>query len=110
MVKAKSFDISMRAVWDAYRKVEANGGASGIDQQSLEDFGQDLSNNLYKLWNRLCSGSYFPPPVLQVEIPKAQGGTRTLGIPTVSDRIAQMVIKQAFEPRTQEVVSWVSNE
>lgn len=99
MVKAKSFDISKRAVWDAYRKV--NGGASGVDQQSLEDFDQDLSNNLYKLWNRLCSGSYFPPPVLQVEIPKAQGGTRTLGIPTVADRIAQMVIKQAFEPNVE---------
>ncbi len=98
MAKAKSFDISKRAVWDAYRKVKANSGAAGVDQQSLEDFGQNLSNNLYKLWNRLGSGSYFPSLVLQVEIPKTQGGMRTLGIPTVSDRIAQMVVKQAFEP------------
>ncbi len=89
MVKTKPFSISKRAVWDAYRKVKANRGASGVDHQSLEDFGQDLANNLYKLWNRLCSGSYFPPPVLQVEIPKAQGGKRTLGVPTVADRIAQ---------------------
>lgn len=101
MVKTKPFSISKRAVWDAYRKVKANRGASGVDHQSLEDFGQDLSNNLYKLWNRLCSGSYFPPPVLQVEIPKAQGGKRTLGVPTVADRIAQMVVKQAFEPSVE---------
>ena len=61
MVKTKSFNISKRAVWDAYRKVKANRGAAGVDHQSLEDFEQDLANNLYKLWNRLCSGSYFPP-------------------------------------------------
>jgi len=98
MVETKSFGISKRAVWEAYRRVKDNRGAAGVDHQSLEDFGQDLSNNLYKLWNRLASGSYFPPPVLMVEIPKAQGGMRTLGIPTVADRIAQMVVKQAFEP------------
>ena len=101
MDKTKSFNISKKAVWDAYRKVKANGGAAGVDHQSLEDFGQDLTNNLYKLWNRLCSGSYFPPPVLEVEIPKAQGGKRKLGIPTVADRIAQMVVKQAFEPSVE---------
>jgi RNA-directed DNA polymerase len=98
MGETKPFGISKRAVWEAYRRVKDNRGAGGVDHQSLEDFGQDLSNNLYKLWNRLASGSYFPPPVLMVEIPKAQGGMRTLGIPTVADRIAQMVVKQAFEP------------
>jgi RNA-directed DNA polymerase len=98
MDKAKPFGISKRAVWEAYRRVKENRGAAGVDHQSLEDFGQDLSNNLYKLWNRLASGSYFPPPVLMVEIPKAHGGTRMLGVPTVTDRIAQMVVKQAFEP------------
>ena len=98
MVEAKPFGISKRAVWEAYRRVKENRGAAGVDHQSLEDFGADLSNNLYKLWNRLASGSCFPPPVLMVEIPKAQGGIRTLGIPTVADRIAQMVVKQAFEP------------
>ena len=98
MVETKSFGISKRAVWDAYRRVRKNGGAAGMDRQSLEAFEQDLANNLYKLWNRMVSGSYFPPPVLKVEIPKAQGGMRTLGVPTVADRIAQMVVKQAFEP------------
>ena len=98
MGETKPFGISKRAVWEAYRRVKENRGAAGVDHQSLEDFGQDLSNNLYKLWNRLASGSYIPPPVLMVEIPKAQGGMRTLGIPTVADRIAQMVVKQAFEP------------
>lgn len=98
MSETKPFGISKRAVWGAYRKVKANHGAAGVDRQSLEDFSKDLKNNLYKLWNRLASGSYFPPPVLLVEIPKAQGGTRKLGVPTVSDRIAQMVVKQALEP------------
>ena len=98
MDETKPFGISKRAVWEAYRRVKENRGAAGVDHQSLEDFGENLSNNLYKLWNRLASGSYFPPPVLMVEIPKAHGGMRTLGIPTVADRIAQMVVKQAFEP------------
>ena len=98
MVKTKPFGISKRAIWEAYHRVRKNGGAAGVDRQSLEDFEQDLPNNLYTLWNRLASGSYFPPPVRMVEIPKAQGGKRKLGIPTVADRIAQMVVKQAFEP------------
>ncbi len=98
MVETKPFGISKRAVWEAYRRVKENRGAAGVDHQSLEDFGENLSNNLYKLWNRLASGSYFPPPVLMVAIPKAHGGVRMLGIPTVADRIAQMVVKQAFEP------------
>ena len=71
MDETKPFDISKRAVWDAYRKVRENRGAAGVDRQSLEEFEKDLSNNLYRLWNRLASGSYFPPPVLMVEIPKA---------------------------------------
>ena len=98
MGETKPFAISKRAVWEAYLRVKENRGAAGVDRQSLEAFEQDLANNLYKLWNRLASGSYFPPPVLAVEIPKARGGFRRLGVPTVADRIAQTVVKQAFEP------------
>jgi RNA-directed DNA polymerase len=101
MVETKPFGISKRAVWEAYQRVKENRGTAGVDGQSLEDFERDLANNLYKLWNRLASGSYFPPPVLAVEIPKAGGGKRRLGVPTVSDRIAQMVVKQAFEPEVE---------
>ena len=79
---AKPFDISKQEVWDAYKRVKANRGAAGVDEQSIAEFEADLPNNLYKLWNRLVSGSYFPPPVRQVEIPKETGGTRMLGIPT----------------------------
>ena len=99
MTKAKSYEISKRVVWEAYKKVKANRGAAGVDGQSLAVFGRDVGNNLYKLWNRMSSGSYFPPPVRLVEIPKGTtGATRPLGIPTVSDRIAQMVVKLVFEP------------
>ena len=98
MVKTKPFGISKRAVWEAYRRVRKNGGAAGVDRQSLEEFEQDLPNNLYKLWNRLASGSYFPPPVLMVEIPKAQGGMRTLGVPTVTDRIAHSAPRPTPQP------------
>lgn len=101
MAEAKPFGISKRGVWEAYCKVKENRGAAGVDGQSLEDFERDLKNNLYKLWNRMTSGSYFPPPVLAVEIPKAGGGKRRLGVPTVSDRIAQMVVKRAFEPEVE---------
>ena len=90
---AKPYVIAKRAVWEAYQQVKANRGAAGIDDETIAMFEQNLSKNLYKLWNRMSSGSYFPPPVKQVEIPKAKGGTRKLGIPTVSDRIAQTVIK-----------------
>ena len=93
MSEAKPFDISKRQVWEAYKVVKANDGAAGVDRQEIEDFDKDLKNNLYKLWNRMASGSYFPQPVLRVEIPKSDGGVRQLGIPTVSDRIAQAVIK-----------------
>ena len=99
MTKAKPYAISKQVVWEAYKKVKANRGAAGVDGQSLAAFEKDLKNNLYKLWNRMSSGSYFPPPVLRVEIPKGTtGATRPLGIPTVSDRIAQMVVKSMFEP------------
>ena len=98
MNKARPFLIGKREVWEAFKKVRANGGAAGVDGQSIKDFEKDLTNNLYKLWNRMSSGSYFPPPVRGVEIPKPDGGKRPLGIPTVTDRIAQMVVKQRLEP------------
>jgi RNA-directed DNA polymerase len=85
-------------VWEAYKRVKANRGAAGVDGESIAEFDLDLKKNLYKLWNRMSSGSYFPPPVRTVEIPKDGGGTRTLGIPTVADRIAQMVAKMYLEP------------
>jgi RNA-directed DNA polymerase len=96
--KSKPFEISKWAVWEAYRRVKANKGAAGVDEQSLEEFERDLSGNLYKLWNRLSSGSYLPPPVRAVEIPKRSGGSRVLGVPTVADRIAQTVAAGYLEP------------
>jgi len=101
--KAKPFDIPKREVWEAFKRVKANQGAAGVDRQSIADFEADLSNNLYKLWNRLSSGSYFPPPVRRVDIPKADGGTRPLGIPTVADRIAQEVARRYLEPYLEAV-------
>ena len=100
----KPFDISKREVWEAYEKVKANKGAPGADGCSIEDFGKDLKNNLYKIWNRMSSGSYFPPPVLAVEIPKPHGGgTRILGVPTVADRIAQTVAARRLEKKVEPV-------
>ena len=98
MTEAKPFTISKRLVWQAWQKVKANKGAAGTDGQSLADFEANLGGNLYKLWNRMSSGSYFPPPVLRVDIDKSGGGTRTLGVPTVADRIAQTVVKLIVEP------------
>jgi len=98
MQEAKPFQISKLQVWEAFKKVKANRGAAGVDGQSLAEFEEDLSRNLYKLWNRLSSGSYFPSPVRRVEIPKSDGRMRPLGIPTVADRIAQMVVKHTLEP------------
>jgi RNA-directed DNA polymerase len=100
----KPFDITKQEVWQAYLKVAANKGAAGVDGVGLAEFESDLKSNLYKIWNRMSSGSYFPPPVRAVEIPKAHGaGTRTLGVPTIGDRIAQTVvaarIEAAVEPR-----------
>jgi RNA-directed DNA polymerase len=98
----KPFAIPKQMVWDAYKSVKANRGAAGVDEESIEEFEADLRGNLYKLWNRLSSGSYFPPPVRAVEIPKKDGkGTRTLGVPTVADRIAQTVVKMALEPAVE---------
>lgn len=101
MDKAKPFEISKRVVWDAYKRVKANKGAAGIDDVSIEGFEEDLKGNLYKLWNRMSSGSYFPPPVKAVAISKKTGGVRILGVPTVADRIAQMVVKAYFEPMVE---------
>lgn len=98
MNKTKPFIISKWDVVQAYRLVKANRGSAGVDNQSISDFEANLKGNLYKLWNRLSSGSYIPPPVKAVAIPKKTGGERILGIPTVSDRIAQMVIRLTFEP------------
>ena len=103
MDEVKPFDIPKREVWEAFKKVKANQGAAGVDGQTIADFEADLSNNLYKLWNRLSSGSYFPPPVRRVDIPKANGGTRPLGIPTVADRIAQEVARRYLEPILEPV-------
>ena len=101
MSQTKPIEISKHEVEEAYKRVKANKGSAGIDHQSLQDFESDKQNNLYKLWNRLSSGSYMPPPVLRVEIPKGDGGIRKLGIPTITDRIAQMVIKQRIEPELE---------
>ena len=98
----KPFDISKQEVWEAYQKVRANKGAPGVDEVSLVEFEKDLKGNLYRIWNRMSSGSYFPPPVKAVEIPKPHGGgTRILGVPTVTDRIAQTVVALRLQPRTE---------
>jgi RNA-directed DNA polymerase len=91
--KPKSFEISKWAVWEAYRRVKANKGGAGVDGESIAEFERDLQGNLYKLWNRLSSGTYFPPPVRAVQIPKRDGSSRVLGVPTVADRIAQTVVR-----------------
>ena len=101
MGKAKPFSISKHVVLKAFKKVKVNKGAAGVDGESIAEFEKDLKNNLYKLWNRMSSGSYFPPPVRSVEIPKDDGRKRTLGIPTVTDRIAQMVVKMYLEPELE---------
>lgn len=98
MSAAKPFSIRKELVWKAYQQVKRNGGASGVDAESLTDFESDLKNNLYRIWNRMSSGSYFPPAVRAVEIPKKTGGVRTIGVPTISDRIAQTVVKMVLEP------------
>ena len=90
---AKPFDISKRVVFEAYEKVKANKGAAGVDEETIAEFEENLKGNLYRIWNRMSSGTYFPPPVRAVEIPKKAGGSRTLGVPTVSDRIAQTVVR-----------------
>jgi len=101
MQETKPFVISRRAVYTAYEKVKANKGTYGVDERSIKDFEMKLKDNLYKIWNRMSSGSYFPKPVKAVAIPKKSGGTRILGIPTVEDRIAQMTVKLYFEPKVE---------
>ena len=98
MKSAKPFDIPKPMVWEAYLDVKSKGGAAGVDKESIEEFEVHVKDNLYRLWNRLSSGSYFPPPVKAVPIPKKSGGERVLGVPTVTDRIAQAVAKKVLEP------------
>ena len=99
----KPFNIDKRLVYEAYKAVKANRGAAGVDEQTIEQFEADLSGNLYKIWNRMSSGTYFPPPVRAVPIPKKSGGERILGVPTVADRVAQMVVKQVIEPTLEPI-------
>lgn len=99
----KPFSIAKELVWEAYRQVKSNKGTAGVDQESIDQFELNLKDNLYKIWNRMASGSYMPPPVKAVLIPKKAGGTRTLGVPTVSDRIAQAVVKSVLEPELERV-------
>jgi group II intron reverse transcriptase/maturase len=99
----KPFSIDKKRVYEAYKAVKSNAGSAGVDGQTIEQFEADLQNNLYKLWNRMSSGSYFPPPVRAVSIPKKTGGQRILGVPTVADRVAQMVVKQHIEPELDPV-------
>jgi RNA-directed DNA polymerase len=100
----KPFEISKQAVWEAYQRVKANKGAPGVDEVSLEEFEKDLKGNLYKIWNRMSSGSYFPPPVRAVEIDKPHGGgTRILGVPTVADRVAQTVVARVLEGKVEPI-------
>ena len=101
MNEAKPFCITKKEVWEAYQRVKEKNGAAGVDDQSIEDFEKRLKKNLYKIWNRMSSGSYFPPPVRTVKIPKKNGGERKLGIPTVGDRIAQQVVKARLEPELE---------
>ncbi len=103
--KTKSLAVSKEMVYNSYLKVCSKDGAAGIDKETIEMFNADLSSNLYKVWNRMSSGSYFPPAVRTVLIPKKQGGTRPLGIPTVGDRIAQGVVKDYLEPILEPLFS-----
>ena len=101
VTRTKPFSISKRVVWEAYRRVKASQGSAGVDGQSIRDFEDGLKDNLYKIWNRMSSGSYFPLPVRSVDIPKSDGRSRRLGIPAVSDRVAQMVVKMYLEPKVE---------
>src|SRR5213593_3450003 len=102
MNEAKPFCISKKEVWEAYKRVKANKGAAGVDEQSIEDFERNLKGNLYKIWNRMSSGSYFPPPVRAVEVPKPHGGgVRLLGVPTIADRVAQTVVAMYLGERAE---------
>lgn len=99
----KPFEIPKQLVWKAFQRVKANGGSPGVDKEKIETFEARLGDNLYKLWNRMTSGSYLPPPVKAVPIPKKSGGTRMLGVPTVADRVAQTAVKMVLEPLLEPV-------
>src|SRR6202165_3825078 len=103
MDEAKPFLIPKREVWEAFKSVKDNQGAAGVDGQSIEDFEANLSGNLYKLWNRMSSGSYFPPPVRRVDISKANGGTSSVGVSTVGHRIGQEGVRRFLEPILEPV-------
>ena len=103
--EAKSVPISRQMIWAAYKKVRANQGGAGLDQISMEEYEANRSKHLYKLWNRMSSGCYYPPAVKEVEIPKKDGRKRKLGIPTISDRVGQMVVKDYIETRLEKVFS-----
>ena len=110
MEEGKSFEISRHQVLEAYKRVKTNHGAGGVDGVDFEEFEKDLKNNLYKLWNRMSSGSYFPKAVRGVEIPKKNGKKRLLGIPTIEDRVAQMIVRMCFEPLVEPIFcddSWI---
>lgn len=98
MMSAKQFEIPKTLIWEAWKQVKSNGGGSGVDKESIETFESNLKANLYKIWNRMSSGCYFPPPVKAVPIPKKTGGVRILAVPTVADRIAQTAVKDFLEP------------
>ena len=103
--ETKTVPISREMIWKAYKKVRSNQGGAGIDQISIEQYDVNRSKHLYKLWNRMASGSYFPPPVKEVEVSKQDGKIRKLGIPTISDRVGQMVVKDYLEPRFEKIFS-----
>src|SRR3989339_869162 len=103
MLSTKPFNISKTLVLEAFKNVKANAGSAGVDKVSIEMYEKNLKDNLYKLWNRMSSGSYFPPPVMGLAIPKKSGGERLLGIPTVADRVAQTAVKMVLEPQLEAV-------
>lgn len=103
MTAAKPFTIPKGLVYEAFKAVKANAGSAGVDKETIEDFEKNLKDNLYRIWNRMSSGSYFPPPIKAVAIPKKNGGERILGVPTVADRVAQMVVKTVLEPVLEPV-------
>ena len=103
MNASKPFDIPKKLVYEAWKIVKRNAGSAGVDKETIDDFERDLKNNLYRIWNRMSSGSYFPPPVKAVAIPKKNGGERILGVPTVADRVAQMTVKLVLEPTVEPI-------
>lgn len=109
MTTAKPFEDPKRLIWDAYQRVKANRGAVGVDPVSIEAFDENRDGNLYRIWNRLSSGSYFPPAVRAVPIPKKTGGERILGVPTVSDRNAQTAVVLALEPGLERIFHPISS-